>query len=515
MNKRIKRVIAMALVLGTFSSVAPNQYFSLLTTKAYASSDDDYGINGLSVAKVDSSDDENNDDTELTMYTDSDYSNSDVFSQKEYEYYVRTGADSIKIKVDKAYGYTYKIFKSGSSEAYSSSDELDLKSGDNTFYVRTYETGDYDSKNVEKNQIRCYEVHVEKKSSSSINLKNISLSDGDISFSKNTSSYNVEVGSDVSDVKITANPEDDDYTVKIDDTKVTSDDNFRKTVSLNKGKNTIKIQVGDGNDSTKTYTLNIYRGTTAEASKATVEYGPSDYNQSSVYLDDLKLNNGDINLNFNKNVSIYNVKVDSDIEEMYVTAAPEKSSYKVDVNGKILTEDKDYEAKLSNLVTGENAFTIKVTDADGNSRKYTLNIYRGVEIAKQSTTTAEVNANQWVQVAGRWQYNDKNGNPIKSQLFYDDNYKKTYFLNAQGYLDSGWQSLDRKFYYADGSGAVQKGWLNIGPNWYHLDVTTGEMNTGWLQDGAKWYYLDQTTGIMAHDTNIGQYKLGSDGAWIE
>lgn len=525
MNKKIKRIIAMTLVLGAFSSVAPNKNFNLLTTKAYASSngDQDYGIDNLEVIKGDSSSEDENED-DLNLYTNSDYSNSTSFDRSEYKYYVKTSGNSIRMRVSKVNGCTYKIFNGNSSDAHSSGDKLDLKSGDNVFYIRTYDSGDFNPKNIEEKQIRCYEIHVEKKGTSSINLESISLSDGNIDFSNSKSSYNVEVESSVGEITITAKPNDTDYTVKIADTKVDDKDHFRKKISLNKGKNTIKINVGDDADNSKTYTLNIYRGTTAVSSKATVEYGPNDYSQPSAYLSDLKLNSGDINLEFKKNVSVYNVKIDSAVDEMYVAATPEESDSKVDINEKILTSDKEYEASLKNLTTGQNTFIIKVKDADGNSRKYTLNIYRGVNIPSANTAiTADSNtkviaiqdtANKWAQASGKWQYNGSDGKPMKNQLFYDDNYKKTYFLNAEGFLSTGWQTLNGKSYYADGSGAIQKGWLKLEPNWYHLDATTGVMDTGWIKDADKDYYLD-SSGIMAHDKYIGEYKLGSDGAWIQ
>ena len=524
MNKRIKRIIAITLVLGTFSSIAPIKYFNPFIANVYASSSSskDYGIEDLEVRKVDSTEDDDDDDT-LTMYTDSGYDDTTSFEKSEYDYYLKTSGNSIKMKVSRVDGCTYKIFKSGSNTAYSSSDELGLSSGNNTFYIRTYETGDFDSKNVEKNQIRCYEIHVERKGSSSVNLKDIALNHGSINFSKSTSSYNVEVESDVDEITITAKPDDNDYTVRIDDTKVTDDDNFRKKVSLNKGKNIIKVKVGDDADNSKTYTLNIYRGTTATATKATIEYGPKDYSQPSVYLNDLKLNNGDISLTFTKNISIYNVKVDSSVDEMYVAATPEEASSKVEINEKRLTSEKEYEASLKNLITGKNTFTIEVTDADGNSRKYTLNIYRGVDISttntavntttNQNTNTVEVKPNQWVKVSEKWQYNGSDGKAIKSQLFYDDNYKKTYALNAEGFLATGWQTLNGKSYYADNDGSIHKGWLHLDQNWYHFDLITGIMDTNWIKDGEKYYYLDSSSGIMAHDKYIDKYKLGSDGAW--
>jgi glucan-binding YG repeat protein len=512
MNKKIKRIVAMALVLGAFSSISPTgKYFDLLITKASAASDSDYGIDNLEVRKGNLSKDDEEDT--FTLYTSGDYNNSISFEQSEYDYYVKTSANSINIKISKISGYTYKIFKSGSSKAYSSSDDLDLKSGNNVFIVKTYRSGDFNEKNIEENQLKSYEVHVERKTSASIYLKDIYLTEGKISFSKNTLSYNIEVDSDVDEINITGTPEDTDNTLYIDGTKLTDNENFKKKISLNKGKNTIKMEIQDAANNSKTYTLNIYRGTKATASTSTVQYGAVDYSQPSVYLENLQLNSGDISLDFKKNVSIYNVKVDSTVDEIKVMATPDNSDYKVEINNKKLTSDKDYEASLQNLKTGENAFTIKVTNSDGKSRNYTLNVYRGVSVPSTTITTVEVKANKWVQVSGRWQYNDKDGKPVKSQLFYDDNYKKTYYLNAEGYLEAGWISYGGKYYYTDNSGAVQKGWLNLGPTWYHLDANTGAMDIGWYKDGEKWYYLE-STGAMAHDKYIDKYKLGSDGAML-
>lgn len=518
MSKKIKRVIAMTLVLSAFLANTPNnKYFELLVTKAYASSDD-YGIENLEIEKGNSSADDNDDDS-LTMYTDSNYGDSTSFERSEYDYYVKTTGSSIRIKVNRVSGYIYKIFKSGSSKVYSSADDLDLKEGNNTFYVRTYEKDGFNEDNVEKNQVRCYEIHVQRKNSSNAYLKSISLDEGSISFSKNTLSYNVEVDSDIDNIKITAKPEDDNNVV-IDDTKVEDQDNYRKEVSLNKGKNTIKIEVGDESDNTKTYTLNIYRGTKVAASNATVEYGPKDYSQPDAYLESLGLNNGDIKFDFDKKISIYNVKIDATVDKMDVVARPDDSDYKVEINGKKLTSDKDYEAVLSNLELGKNTFSIKVTNNENKSRIYTLNIYRGTSVAVTTTTSANtsttqaVKANQWVQTSGRWQYNDKDGNPYKNKLFYDQKYKNTYYVDGDGFMVTGiWQLFEGKTYYADNSGAIQKGWLKLGPNWYHLNSESGAMDTGWYQDGGKWYY-SESTGIMAHDTYIGKFKLGSSGAWI-
>lgn len=69
-------------------------------------------------------------------------------------------------------------------------------------------------------------------------------------------------------------------------------------------------------------------------------------------------------------------------------------------------------------------------------------------------------------------------------------------------------------YYINADGTIIKGWKQINENWYHFSSNSGAADTGWLQDGSNWYYLN-TDGTMAHDTYIGNYQLGSNGAWVK
>ena len=39
------------------------------------------------------------------------------------------------------------------------------------------------------------------------------------------------------------------------------------------------------------------------------------------------------------------------------------------------------------------------------------------------------------------------------------------------------------------------------------------MKIGWQLINGKWYYLD-LQGVMANNTKVDGYKLGTDGAWI-
>ena len=98
----------------------------------------------------------------------------------------------------------------------------------------------------------------------------------------------------------------------------------------------------------------------------------------------------------------------------------------------------------------------------------------------------------WVNLNGKWQYNDATGNPLKNTWFYDNNYGKEYYLKDDGTMATGW--------------------LNLNGSWYYLN-SSGAKETGWQYINGKWYFL-YDTGVMASNTVIGGYKIDSNGVWI-
>ena len=94
---------------------------------------------------------------------------------------------------------------------------------------------------------------------------------------------------------------------------------------------------------------------------------------------------------------------------------------------------------------------------------------------------------------GAWQYNDATGTSIKNSWFYDKNYGKNYYLQADANMATGWLSYNGK--------------------WFYLG-TDGAMKTGWQSVSGTWYYLD-SQGAMVYNTTIDGYKLGANGAWIK
>ncbi|HEX9025059.1 MAG TPA: cadherin-like beta sandwich domain-containing protein [Clostridium sp.] len=272
MNRNLKKIIAVVLTVSAFSAFAPAANLSLITTKAYAASGD------LTNIKVKTSD-----GSTIKTYSESDYKSKNQVDDNEMDegetYFAKTSSDKIKISTSGVSSSYVRIFKgkSSSTKGVKTSSTIDLSSASTTtLIIRTYSEDPGTVKYSDDSFASEYTIKVKYTGSSSdseedengdVYLKTLTLSDGSLSFSKNTSSYNVNVSDSVSEVKITAKPdcdtdEYDNYDVTIDGKTVDQDDKFKRSVSLIKGINKINITVEDDNDQKRTYTLNITRGET-------------------------------------------------------------------------------------------------------------------------------------------------------------------------------------------------------------------------------------------------------------
>ena len=568
MNKNIKRIIAITLAIGAYkaiSAITPGTFLDITTKPVYASSysPDNDELKSLNVKST------NGDTLDLR----DGYNGSTVKLNEDKDYYVKLTDDSDGIKINakaEDSDYIVRIFTSDKADAtgYNSGDEIPLGKGDTTLYVRTYESlsAYRKAKDSNKDVTVCekeYTVNVMKTTASSyeddtqdsIYLEDIELNKGDITFLKQRTSYDINVDSSVSQIKITAPPEDSGDRVRIDGSVVDDSDNYRKTVSLDDGKNEIKIKVTDDKDNQRTYTLNITRGSS------------SSDNQDSIYLDALTISEGDID--FSAEDTSYDVDVDDSINKVTIGATPEDEEYLVTINGEEVKSNDDYEKKIS-LSKGENTVKVIIQDeVNDKKRTYTLTINRGTEEDTEDTeqtdntntdTTTEKKTG-WVQTDAGWKYNDENGKTLKNSWLFDkevgvycylgadglratgwfkDN-GKWYLLNAKGAMLTGWQDTDGKRYLLDKNGAMRTGWYkeevaaqgnnnsnnssdtNSSTNttdtdatktesWYYLN-DDGSMRTGWLLDGEKWYYLN-TNGIMQKGWLIisnSKYYLNEDG----
>jgi len=279
MNKNVKRIVAIALALGTVSVVAPATNANLLITKAYAS--DENTDTTLDELKLETSDGSN-----IRLYDDSSYDSDNKIDSTDIsddgEYYAKTTSKKIRVNPEGVSSKYVKVFKgtSSSTKGKSEGNDIDLSSGKNTIVVRVYNNKpDTDVKYSEKDDVASeYTIVVKYTGSDSsstsddsnsyddIYLDSLTVGGQDITLDKSKVVYNYNVANNVDSVAIKAKPDDSDadnnYDVSINGTDV-KDDSYKKTVSLTTGVNEVKIKLDytddNDDDSTRTYTLNITR----------------------------------------------------------------------------------------------------------------------------------------------------------------------------------------------------------------------------------------------------------------
>ena len=137
----------------------------------------------------------------------------------------------------------------------------------------------------------------------------------------------------------------------------------------------------------------------------------------------------------------------------------------------------------------------------------------------KTTDTTTTAAAGWVQDAtsGAWSYVKADGTKAIG-WFQSPASGVWYYMDATGIMKTnGWIQDGGYWYFLDVTGAMKTGWVYTGGAWYFLKNTAGNMGamqTGWIQTGGKWYYCN-ASGAMLHNTTVGGYVLGADGAWIK
>lgn len=234
---------------------------------------------------------------------------------------------------------TIKATTSDSKAKISGAGTKNLNYGANTFnIVVTSESG---SK-------KTYKIVITRPDSRSNNnnLKSLSTDKATISFNKNTTTYNLNVDSNVNSIKINAT---------LEDSKSSFVSGFGpRTVNLNYGNNKIEIKVKAENTNIKTYTINVNR---------------KDNRSSNNYLKEITLDKG--NILFNKNTLEYSTTVYYDVTKINVVATPEDSKATVTINS-------------PNLLVGNNLITIVVKAENGATRTYKITVIRYDENVKMS-----------------------------------------------------------------------------------------------------------------------------------
>lgn len=499
MNKSIKHIVALTLAISVFSVVEPVKYLNLTNEKVYASTDNSDLLSKISL---------------------SDGSISFSRTTTSYDVHVKSSVEYVTIKAVPANTDYTTVTIDGETVTEGSEYKTDVKldKGENTIKIKV----------INGSRTKIYTLNITRGSSSSstdldeeindVHLSSIELSDGNIDFSSTQYSYDVNVDSSVDEIGVTATPQEDSYNVIINGTEVDEDDNYKRTIKLENGQNTITVKVKNSeDDSEKTYTLNVTRGDSEQSdSKSSVSDQVEDLHKGNVFLKSLNVGSDSVDSLTSQN--IYNLSVKDNLQEITIEAKPENENYVVTIDGTEVSNDNYNYAKNISLFRGKNEIRIDVKNPDNDEqRTYVLNIVRGTETNTSSDQDVILKnmagkCSQWVKNNNQWMYNDETGNPLKDSWFTDSITGNTYYLQSDGVMKTGWLNKFDKWYYFNQSGVMKTGWQCIDGNWYYLN-TSGAMQTGWINLNDKWYYL-YDSGIMAKDTTIDGYVLDSNGALV-
>ena len=126
-------------------------------------------------------------------------------------------------------------------------------------------------------------------------------------------------------------------------------------------------------------------------------------------------------------------------------------------------------------------------------------------------------------------YVNKEGKKVVSEIIYDENYKASFFLKADGtYAENQWLEINGKWYYFKAGGYMAKnqwkdryylkdnGQMAIN-EWVHTPQAFFAKSDGsyaenqWLEINGKWYYF-KAGGYMAKSEWKGNYFLNPNGA---
>ena len=134
-----------------------------------------------------------------------------------------------------------------------------------------------------------------------------------------------------------------------------------------------------------------------------------------------------------------------------------------------------------------------------------------------TTTTKKSGKTGWEEKDGKWYYY-KNGSMLKNSWLTlgSTSAKRTFYLNQNGVMQTGWKTINGYRYYFNSEGVRQTGWLKYKSAWYYLQ-SNGRMRTGWLKIGTRYFYMQKDgkmkTGWLK-DTDGETYYLDSEGVMV-
>ena len=105
----------------------------------------------------------------------------------------------------------------------------------------------------------------------------------------------------------------------------------------------------------------------------------------------------------------------------------------------------------------------------------------------------------WQQINGSWYFLKTDGSRDTSKTGMQTGInRKTYFLNAEGVPQNGFQTVNGVAYYFDVQAGTARqlgnNWQQMNGTWYWIE--NGRVATGWRVINGKWYYLNPADGRM-------------------
>jgi gliding motility-associated-like protein len=219
-----------------------------------------------------------------------------------------------------------------------------LNPGNNTFNIEV---------TAENGAVRTYVLIITRPAENNAYLAGLSILPGPVlAFSAQNYNYTTFVSNDVSSVSVVATLSNAWATVKVNG-KTVSSGGYSETIFISVGANTITVTVtAEDGVTVHTYTVIVNRAKPGLLSNLTLSTGTLP--------------------GFNRNLSNYNVSVESTVASVTVTATAADAGTVITVNGVAATSGAASQAIT--LQRGLNTITIQATDAFGYVQTYIVNV---------------------------------------------------------------------------------------------------------------------------------------------
>jgi gliding motility-associated-like protein len=205
---------------------------------------------------------------------------------------------------------------------------------------------------------KVYTVTITRLASANSDLASLTVNDAAIApaFNPATIAYSATVPGSTASLKLTPTASDQYATITINGTPVVSG-TASAAIPLVFGGNVISTVVTAQNGSSKTYVLHVTRSKSVNADLLT-----------------LTLSNGTLVPSFNPQTTIYTTTVANAVESLSVTPTKSDSYANLKVNGAEV--DSGTDSQPIPLSLGSNTISITVTAQNGNTKTYTVTVYR-------------------------------------------------------------------------------------------------------------------------------------------